>query len=136
MDYILDNLAIGNYEDALNRPEEISGLLCVAEEKDVPDPPPAYHKVFMPDMKPMRPELLKEAVDWVESNIGEHRIMVFCNAGVGRSPSVVVGYLCCVLGYGFGEAVEYVARKRPQMSVLPQLIEAVEKVKRMRRDEA
>ncbi len=38
MDYLLDNLAIGNYEEALRPPAEIDLLLCVAEEKDLPEP--------------------------------------------------------------------------------------------------
>jgi protein-tyrosine phosphatase len=50
------------------------------------------------------------------------KILVFCNAGVGRSPSVVNGYLCCKLGYGFGQTAEHVAKCKPYMSILPNLI--------------
>ena len=35
MKFILDNLAIGSYEDALNPPSEITALLNVAKEKDI-----------------------------------------------------------------------------------------------------
>ena len=55
--------------------------------------------------------------------------MVFCNAGIGRSPSVVIGYLCCVMGYSFGDAVEFVARRKPDISILPGLIRTIEVVK-------
>ena len=39
---------------------------------------------------------------------------------------MVVAYLCCSLGLDFGEAVERVARKRPYMSILPDLILGVD----------
>jgi protein-tyrosine phosphatase len=50
---------------------------------------------------------------------------------VGRSPSVVVAYLVCVEGYGYGEAVEFVAAKKPYMSTLPNLILSIERLKEM-----
>ncbi len=55
--------------------------------------------------------------------------MVFCNAGIGRSLSVVIGYLCCIMGYSFGDAVEFVARRKSDISILPGLIRTIEDVK-------
>ena len=126
MDYILEHLAIGNYEEALGPHFDITALLCVAEEKEVGPGPCKYHKVPITDMQPIPVEQMKETVEWIGRTIQDHRIMVFCNAGVGRSPSVVVGYLCCEMGYSFGEAVEYVARRKPYMSILPDLIKTIE----------
>jgi len=80
-------------------------------------------------MQPIPSKQMREAVEWIRDQIAEYKIMVFCNAGVGRSPSVVIGYLCCVLGYGFGEAVEFVARRKPEISILPNLIKTIEAVK-------
>lgn len=131
MDLILENLAVGSYEDGLSPPPEINALLCVAREKDVNAQNLLYHKVPITDMQPIPPEQLKEAVEWIRDHIRDHRIMVFCNAGVGRSPSVVVAYLCSVMGYSFGEAVEYVATRKPYMSILPDLIKSIEEVKKM-----
>jgi protein-tyrosine phosphatase len=130
MDFILKNLAIGNYYEALEPSPDINALLCVAKEKDIHNTKYLYHKVPIVDMQPVPAEQLKEAIEWIKGNIGNHKIMVFCNAGVGRSPSVVVAYLCCLLGYTFGEAVEYVASRRPGMSILPDLIKTVEETKR------
>ena len=135
MDFILENLAIGNYQEALKPPPEISALLCVAEEKNICDTKYKYHKVPMIDMHPIQPEQMKDAIEWIRENIGDNKIMVFCNAGVGRSPSVVVGFLCCVLGYSFGEAVEYVATRRPYMSTLPNLFRTIEETKKLIRAE-
>lgn len=80
------------------------------------------------DMQPIPAVQMAEAVEWIHRYVENRRILVFCNAGVGRSTSVVVGYLCCRRDYGFGDAVEFVARKRPYMSILPNLILTIEQV--------
>lgn len=128
MKFILDNLAIGSYEDALKPISEITALLNVAKELDV-DTLLLYHKVPIVDMQPIPPEQMKEAVEWIRDHIEWYKIMVFCNAGIGRSPSVVIGYLCCFLEYSFGDAVEFVARIKPDISILPELTRTIEDVK-------
>jgi protein-tyrosine phosphatase len=133
MDFILDNLAIGNYHEALETSCDtcdINALLCVAQEKDIYETKHLYHKVPIIDMQPIPTEQLKEAVEWIRDNISNHKILVFCNAGVGRSPSVVVAYLCCISGYTFGNAVEYVATRKPYMSILPNLINNIEEARK------
>ena len=129
MVYILENLGIGDYDDALDPPAGIEALLCVAQEKDIRDPQLPYHKVPILDMQPIPAPQLRECIDWIRDHIWKHRIMVFCNAGIGRSPSVIVGYFCCILGYSFGHAVEYVATIKPYMSILPNLIMSIAEVK-------
>jgi len=128
MNFILDNLAIGSYEDALKPPSEINALLNVTEEKDI-ETPLLYHKVPIVDMQPIPHEQMKEAVEWIKGYIDRYKIMVFCNAGVGRSPSIVISYLCCFLEYSFGDAVEFVAKRKPDISILPELIRSIEDVK-------
>ena len=129
IDYIFNNLAIGNVEDARSAPSTITALLCVAEEVRFPDLGRLFHKIPIIDMQPIPEAQLKEAVEWINTHRSNHRLLVFCNAGVGRSPSVVVGYLCSILGYGFGEAVEFIARKRPYISTLPDLVTTIDMVK-------
>jgi protein-tyrosine phosphatase len=126
MDYILEHLAVGNFDEARVAAPEIGALLCVAQERDLDPGPRLYHKVPIVDMQPIPVPQMKEAVEWIRDTIEAHRIMVYCNAGIGRSPSVVVGYLCCVLDFSFGEAVEYTAIRRPIMSILPYLISTIE----------
>lgn len=53
MDFILENLAIGEYEEALTPHRKISVLLCVAKEKDIKMPRLVYHKVPIVDTKPV-----------------------------------------------------------------------------------
>ena len=55
MEFILKNLAIGSYPEALSPPSEIDALLCVASEREIIDPGCAYHRVPMEDMQPIPP---------------------------------------------------------------------------------
>ncbi len=126
---VLAHLTVGPYEGALSPPEEIDALLNVAEEHPLPKTDRVAHKVPMTDMQPIPVDQLEEAVRWIDRHIDNHHIYLFCNAGVGRSPSVAVAYLCCVRDHSFGEAIEHVARRKPDISTLPNLIERIEPVR-------
>lgn len=76
MDFILDNLAIGNYQEALAPASDITALLCVAKEHDIYDTKYKYFKVPIVDMQPIPTEQLKDAIVCLRSNIGDNRIMV------------------------------------------------------------
>jgi hypothetical protein len=71
MKFILDNLAIGSYEDALKPPSEITALLNVAIEKDI-ETKLLYHKVPIVDMQPIPSEQMKEAVEWIRGHIDRY----------------------------------------------------------------
>ncbi len=101
MKFILNNLAIGSYEDALKPPSAITALLNVAKEKDI-ETTLLYHKVPIIDMQPIPPEQMKEAVEWIRDHIDR---------------------------YSFGEAVEFVAKRKPDISILPVLIRTIEAAK-------
>lgn len=129
IDFILDHLAIGSAADAWSESVAVDALLCVAQEVETPPGFDSCHKVPIVDMQPIPMQQMAEAVDWIDRQIGMRRILVFCNAGVGRSSSSVIAYLCCRRGFGFGQAVEFVARRRPYMSILPNLLLTIEGVK-------
>ena len=126
---IIEHLSVGSYEDALEAPDDIDVLLNVAEEHALPNPTQAVYKVPLTDMQPIPAEQLEEAVRWVQNHIDDNHILLFCNAGVGRSPSVAVAYLCCCRGFSFGEAVEHVARRKPDISTLPDLIRRIDQIR-------
>jgi protein-tyrosine phosphatase len=128
VDFILDNLAIGSAADAWSGLTTVDALLCVAQEIELPPRFVVSHKVAIVDMQPIPAEQIADAVSWIDAMIGRYRILVFCNAGVGRSSSCVIAYLCCKRGFGFGEAVEFVARRRPYISILPNLLLTIEAV--------
>ncbi|MGE5309145.1 MAG: dual specificity protein phosphatase family protein [Deltaproteobacteria bacterium] len=128
MVFILDSLAIGDHNDARSMPPGIQAFLNVADEIDLQLPPGIpSHKVPIRDFIQIPPAQLREAVDWIRKVIPGCRILVSCNAGVGRSSSVVISYLCTV-GFGFGQAVEFVAVKKPDISILPRLISSIREI--------
>lgn len=124
---VLDRLALSNAQTAQHaRPKEFSAILNVAEEIRLELPPEVvFHHLPLRDFVPIPSQKMREAIRWISQHIATHRVLVCCNAGVGRSASVVIGYLCSV-GFGYGEAVEFVARKKPDISTLPRLIETIE----------
>lgn len=130
MDFILENLAIGEYDEAVSPPGKITALLCVAQERDLRSPRLPYRKVPLVDMQPVPPTLLLEAIEWIRKTTSAGRcVLVFCNTGNSRSPSAVIAFLCVVLGYSFGRAVEHVATKRPGISLLPDLITSIKEIR-------
>ena len=112
MDYILDRLAVGDIDDVRNMPKEITALLNCSEEHDTFREGIAYLKIPLIDFQPIDPEYIPKAVSWIKKTIIDHRVLVHCNAGIGRSPSIVVCYLY-EIGFGFEEAVRLVKSKRP-----------------------
>ncbi|MEJ2686059.1 MAG: dual specificity protein phosphatase [Gammaproteobacteria bacterium] len=128
MDYILEHLAIGDAAEGTSPPAGITAVLCVAEEIALAAGFSPAHKVPITDMQPVPPHQLAEAVNWISRHIDEQTILVYCNSGVGRASSVVVGFLCLKRGMGFGEAVQWVAERRPYMSTLPALITSIAQV--------
>jgi hypothetical protein len=127
MNYILEHLAVGNPKDAQNAHEHFDAFLNVASEVEI-DPSlfgeKPYLKLLIDDMRPIPAFRLMEAAEYIDRHIDTKRILVFCDGGVGRSPSVVIGYLCSK-GMRFGQAVEFVAMRKPYMSILPDLIESI-----------
>jgi len=129
MVFILENLAIGSFQDAQSAQEEVFAFLNVAEEIDLVLPQKVlYYKIPIRDFSLIPFEKLKEAIDWIHKYIDKSRILVFCNSGIGCSPSVVIGYLCVVLGFSFGQAVEFVAGKKPNISILPGLVQTIDEI--------
>jgi len=125
----LEHLAVGNPKDAETAHEHFDALLNVASEVEI-DPAlfgeKPYLKLLIDDMKPIPAFRLMEAAEFIDRNINSKRILVFCDGGVGRSPSVAIAYLCSK-GMRFGQAVEFVAMRKPYMSILPDLIESIRK---------
>ena len=58
--------------------------------------------------------------------------MVCCRAGMGRSVSVVMAYLCCVQGMTYDEVLKLVMKRRPGAMPLPNLEKAIAQVRLLR----
>lgn len=131
---ITDNLLVGNIDDAQAPPEVIGTLLLVAEEFSIT---PAswldYHRIPLREFAKADPTKLMEAVQWLESRVSKGRTLVCCRAGMGRSVSVVMAYLCCVEGRAYEDVLKVVMARRPGAMPLPNLQVAIEQVRQLRR---
>jgi len=134
MHMITDNLLVGSIEDAQGLPEVIGTLLFVAEELTVtPAAWVDYHRIPFREFAKADPLKLLEAVQWLESRASKGRTLVCCRAGMGRSVSVVMAYLCCVEGRTYDEVLKLVMARRPGAMPLPNLQVAIEQVRQLRR---
>jgi protein-tyrosine phosphatase len=133
MHQITDRLFVGNIYDAVRPPVQIGALLFVAEDADV-DPPTwlVAGRIPFREFREADAGLLADAVAWVESHVGDNRVMVCCRAGMGRSVSVVMAYLCCVEQMAYADVLKLVMTRRPGAMPLPQLETTIETVKRLR----
>ena len=99
MHMITENLLVGNINDAREPPVKIGALLLVAAEYALESPNWLISsRIPFTEYAEAEPLLLDQAVSWVEQHISDNRVMVCCRAGMGRSVSVVMAYLCCVQG--------------------------------------
>lgn len=133
MHMINKRLLVGNADDAKNPPPQVSAILMVAEEQSVTVPSRIiYAKIPMKEFGEPSVSSLSRAVEWMETHITDHRLMVCCRAGMGRSVSVVIAYLCCAEGMAYPEAVKLVLTRRPGGIPLPQLEKTIEDLRHRR----
>ncbi len=134
MHMINKRLLVGNADDAKNPPPQVGAILMVAEEQNVTVPPRVvYAKIPLKEFGEPAVSALYEAVRWIEVHLRDHRLMVCCRAGMGRSVSVVIAYLCCVDGMTYADAVKLALTRRPGGMPLPRLEKAIEDVRSRRR---
>ena len=133
MHLITDVLLVGNIEVARKLPSAIGGLLLVADEYEI-NPPRgvAYGHVPLKEFTEAAPRDIDRAVAWLERHMDSRRLAVCCRAGMGRSVSVVIAYLCCVKGMSYIEAVTLVKARRPGATPLPNLEQTIKEVKQLR----
>jgi protein-tyrosine phosphatase len=133
MHFITETLLVGNINDASEPPPQISAVLLVAAEFTIQAPSwLLYGRIPFSEYAEAEPPLLDRAVSWVEQHLSDHRVMVCCRAGMGRSVSVVMAYLCCVQGMTYAEVLKLVMRRRPGAMPLPKLEEAIAQVRLLR----
>ncbi len=133
MHLITESLLVGNINDARELPVKIGALLLVAAEYTVESPDWLVSgRIPFSEYAEAEPLLLDQAVSWVEQHQPGNRVMVCCRAGMGRSVSVVMAYLCCVQGMEYAEVLKLVMRRRPGAMPLPHLEEAISQVRLLR----
>lgn len=120
-------MAIGDLKDLENPVEEVRSILNVAEEIDVNLPNYNYHKIPLKDGVPIPLEKMREAIEWIRKYISSDKVLVACHYGVGRSASIIIGYLCSV-GFGYKEALNFISLKRPGINPIPGLEETIKRL--------
>ncbi len=134
MHAVTESLFVGNLDDAKNPPHFITGLLFVAEEQDLMPPPSViFSRVPMKEFAEADPGELKRAVEWMELHAPSNRLLVCCRAGMGRSVSVVIAYLCSVQGMDFDQALMLLRARRPGATPLPRLQETISSLQKLRK---
>ncbi len=133
MHLITETLLVGNINDAKDPPAKIGALLLVAAEYKLEAPGWLLSgRIPFSEYAEAMPLLLDRAVSWVEQHMSDRRVMVCCRAGMGRSVSVVMAYLCCVEGMTYADVLSLVMRRRPGAMPLPKLEEAIAQVRLLR----
>ena len=133
MHFITETLLVGNINDASEPPPQISAVLLVAAEFTIQ--PPSwllYGRIPFSEYAEAEPLVLDRAVSWVEQHHSDNRVMVCCRAGMSRSVSVVMTYLCCVQGMTYADVLRLVITRRPGAMPLPKLEEAITQVRLLR----
>ncbi len=133
MHQITDRLFVGNIYDARQPTTQVSAVLLVAEEYDIEAPGGVvYGRIPFKEYGEVHPSTLASAVNWVERHVSDNQVMVCCRAGMGRSVSVVMAYLCCVEGMAYADVLKLVMARRPGAIPLPRLEATVQEVCRLR----
>lgn len=127
MHTILEELAVGEYDEAVTPPPGITALLCVAAERSLSSSRIPYHRVPMEGGQAIPGRQLLEAAEWIHlMALSGRRILLFSSRGESRAPSVAVAYLCLKQGLAFGQALETVARVMPSLQLAPGLVGSIE----------
>jgi protein-tyrosine phosphatase len=128
--YVDHHLYIGEQMDAESPPLFISAVLWTALDLQI-SPPPNVVFARLPLKEYTEPDLidLEMGVQWLARHLPEHHILVACRVGFGRSPSIIIAYLCCMHGLSFEEAQVLVTQKRPGTTPLPHLASLIEQLK-------
>lgn len=119
---IRDHLFLGDQADAEYLPQEITALLWAASDS-LKRPPPHILLARLPLKEYTEPDIidLQGGVDWLVRHLPKHKILVACRAGMGRSASVILAYLCCVENLSYQAALKELLAKHPNTSPLPHL---------------
>jgi protein-tyrosine phosphatase len=131
MDFIVENIAIGSYEDAIDirnlQSHEITAVLNVAREVNHYYPPSILRlQIPLDDGEPIKREHLKLAINFLKSASSERKVLVHCLAGISRSTAIVMCYLHEARGMSLDDAFSFIKAKRSQAQPHPALIQSVQ----------
>ena len=114
---IKGKLYLGNYDFALNKDllknKNISCIIVCGSELECKFPNEfQYLKINLNDyIEDSILPYIDQCMEFINDN-NDKKIFIHCNAGVSRSPSIVISYLIKGLNYSFKEAYDLVKSKR------------------------
>lgn len=115
MDWITDNIAIGNFIDAKNvQKTEVDAILCLKDNCCHEDND-AFDVLVIPlvDASGNDKRLVDDALDFIDDVVsGGGKILVHCHAGRSRSVCIVARYLMIKQGLTRGQALSKIEAKR------------------------
>jgi protein-tyrosine phosphatase len=136
MHHVTDSLLVGNLEDAKKPPSSVQAILFLAAEHEITPPDGVlFEKIPLVEFGQASPQQVHQAVAWLERHAPKKKVMVCCRAGMGRSVSMVIAYLCCVQGMAYDEALNLLKTRRPGAMPLPELEATIQQVIRMRQND-
>ena len=127
MNYIMDNIYIGNSQDAINKDllDElgISACLNCAEDLDYECKVEHYSKVGLLDGPCDQMEKFIQAVDELDLLLESgHKVLVHCHCGVSRSATVVAAWIARTQKKTIYQALDEIAKNRPRIGPRQALI--------------
>jgi protein-tyrosine phosphatase len=130
---ITDTLYVGNILEAERPPAHIEAVLLVAEEF-TPNAPAGviYERIPLKEFGEAKPASLNQAIDWIARHHPDKHVMVCCRAGMGRSVSVVMAYLCCVQKMEYPDVFQLIMSRRPGACPLPNIQATIKQVHELR----
>jgi atypical dual specificity phosphatase len=108
--------------------------LCAETERQLPIEVPQtfnWQRLVLPDshyQDQLQPEQLAEAVAFVHQAISQNQgpVYVHCLAGMERSPSVCVSYLCLHQGMEVWEALNWVKQRNSRTSINSNQVQVIQ----------
>jgi protein-tyrosine phosphatase len=133
MHHVTDSLLVGNLEDAKHPPPFVQGVLLLAGDDEITPPSGVvFARIPLVEFAQATPEQVDSAVAWLEQHVPKKKVMVCCRAGMGRSVSIAIAYLCCVQGMPYHDAERLLRARRPGATPLPNLDATIRSVLHMR----
>ena len=115
MDWITENIAIGNFVDALSvSTTDVDAILCLKDDCCAEDDASFYvsHTPLV-DGAGNDPWLVEEAVAFIDSIVRSgKKVLVLCHAGRSRSVCIVARYLVEKKGISVRSALSLIRTKR------------------------
>jgi atypical dual specificity phosphatase len=138
---IQGKLAVGPIPNPTSLPQlqaagfrSVLSLCGETEGKLPPEVPQVFNwmRLVLPDShyaQQMQVESLAQAVAFVDDSIRtQGPIYVHCLAGMERSPTVCVSYLCVYQGLEVWEALNWVKQSNPRTSLTPPQVQVIQKL--------